>query len=131
MTESVGNNEIWQIWNLPSKVHFCNNKHNRHNQKCFQCRLKLKNPVSANYETKNTSTFQLFHCQQIQSLLITLYVLCFLSRKTNIHVNFGNVLWVAFCILSGSISLVKYPVLPSFVVITDKLKFYVHCILFP
>jgi hypothetical protein len=24
MTESVGNNEIWQILNLPSKVHFCN-----------------------------------------------------------------------------------------------------------
>jgi hypothetical protein len=24
MTESVGNKEIWQIWNLPSKVNFCN-----------------------------------------------------------------------------------------------------------
>jgi hypothetical protein len=33
----------------------------------------LKNPVSANYKTKNTGTFQLFHCQQTQSLLITLY----------------------------------------------------------
>jgi hypothetical protein len=32
-----------------------------------------KNSVSANYETKNTSTFQLFHCQQTQSLLIMLY----------------------------------------------------------
>jgi hypothetical protein len=26
-----------------------------------------------NYETKNTSNFQLFRCQQTQSLLITMY----------------------------------------------------------
>jgi hypothetical protein len=31
----------------------------------------LKHPVSANYETKNTNIFQLFHCQQTQSLLIS------------------------------------------------------------
>jgi hypothetical protein len=42
--------------------------HIRHNQKS-----QVKNPASANYDTKNTSTFQLFHCQQTQSLLITLY----------------------------------------------------------
>jgi hypothetical protein len=36
---------------------------------------QVKNPVSPNYETKNTSTFQLFHCQQTQSLLITPYYL--------------------------------------------------------
>jgi hypothetical protein len=29
----------------------------------------------------------------------------------NIQVNFANVLWVAFLIPSGSLSLVKYPVL--------------------
>jgi hypothetical protein len=33
----------------------------------------MSSQVSANYDTKNTSTFQLFHCQQTQSLLITLY----------------------------------------------------------
>jgi hypothetical protein len=37
---------------------------------------QIKKPVSANYETKNTSTFPLFHCQQTQSLLITLYMFC-------------------------------------------------------
>jgi hypothetical protein len=38
------------------------------------------------------------------------YVLRFLNEKTNIHVSVANVLWVAFLILSGSLSLVKYPV---------------------
>jgi hypothetical protein len=32
------------------------------------------------------------------------------NQKTNIHVNFANVWWVAFSIPSGSFSLVKYPV---------------------
>jgi hypothetical protein len=31
------------------------------------------------------------------------------KSKTNIHVTFVNVLWAAFLILSGSLSLVKYP----------------------
>jgi hypothetical protein len=31
--------------------------------------------------------------------------LWFLNQKTNIHVNFGNVLWVEFSIPSGSLSL--------------------------
>jgi hypothetical protein len=61
MTESVGNNEIWQIWNLPWTIHFCNNINITDITKSvFQCRLKLKTPVSANYETKNTSTFNCF-----------------------------------------------------------------------
>jgi hypothetical protein len=38
------------------------------------------------------------------------YVLCFLNQKTKIKANFANVLWVAFLILSGSLSLMKYPV---------------------
>jgi hypothetical protein len=33
----------------------------------------MSSQVSANYDTKNTSTFQLFRCQQTQLLLITLY----------------------------------------------------------
>jgi hypothetical protein len=44
------------------------------------------------------------------------HVLCFLNQKTNVHINFGNVLWVAFSIPSGSLSvlsLVKYPVLTN------------------
>jgi hypothetical protein len=32
---------------------------------------KLKHPISANYETKKHQYFQLFHCQQTQSLLTT------------------------------------------------------------
>jgi hypothetical protein len=35
---------------------------------------------------------------------------CFLNQKRKIHVNFANVLWVAFSIPSGSSSLAKYPV---------------------
>jgi hypothetical protein len=31
------------------------------------------------------------------------HVLCFLNQKTNIHVNFANVLWVAFSIASSSL----------------------------
>jgi hypothetical protein len=38
------------------------------------------------------------------------HVLCFLNQKTKIHVNFANVLWVAFSVPSGSLSFVKYPV---------------------
>jgi hypothetical protein len=38
----------------------------------------------------------------------------FLNQTTNIHVNFANVLWVAFSIPSDSLSLVKYPVLLLF-----------------
>jgi hypothetical protein len=34
----------------------------------------------------------------------------FFKSKNNVHVNFGNVLWVAFSISSGPLSLVKYPV---------------------
>jgi hypothetical protein len=34
----------------------------------------------------------------------------FFKSKNNVHVNFGNVLWVAFSIPSGPLSLVKYPV---------------------
>jgi hypothetical protein len=37
-------------------------------------------------------------------------VLCFLNQKTEIYVNSANVLWVAFSIPSGSLSLVKNPV---------------------
>jgi hypothetical protein len=35
------------------------------------------------------------------------HVLCFLNQKTNVHINFGNVLWVAFSIPSGSLSLIS------------------------
>jgi hypothetical protein len=45
----------------------------------------MSSQVSANYETKNTSTFQLFHCQQTQSLLITLhfsYYTGFITKST-------------------------------------------------
>jgi hypothetical protein len=74
MTESVGNNEIWQICNLPSKVHFCNSINiTGITKNVFNVVSSKKNPVRTKYETKNTSTFQLFHCQQTQSLLITLY----------------------------------------------------------
>jgi hypothetical protein len=31
-----------------------------------------------------------------------------LDEKTNIYVNFANVLWVAFSVPSGSLSFVKY-----------------------
>jgi hypothetical protein len=34
----------------------------------------------------------------------------FLNQKTIFHVNFVNVLWVAFSIPSDSLSLLKYPV---------------------
>jgi hypothetical protein len=34
----------------------------------------------------------------------------YVYQKRNIHVNFANVLWVAFSIPSGSLSHVKYPV---------------------
>jgi hypothetical protein len=54
---------------------------------------QVKNPVSANYETKNTSTFQLFHCQQTQSLLITL---CF---KQTLCTTVGSALTLIFFVL--------------------------------
>jgi hypothetical protein len=38
-----------------------------------------------------------------------LTVLCFLKQKIEIRVNFGNVLWVAFSIPSGSLLLVESP----------------------
>jgi hypothetical protein len=38
----------------------------------------------------------------------------FFESKNNIHVYFGNVLWVAFSIPSGPLSLVKYPVYPVY-----------------
>jgi hypothetical protein len=40
----------------------------------------------------------------------TVQLLYFLNQKTNIYVNFANVLCVAFSIPSGSLPLVKYPV---------------------
>jgi hypothetical protein len=81
MTESVGNNEIWQICNLPSKVHFCNSINiTGITKNVFNVVSSKKNPVRTKYETKNTSTFQLFHCQQTQSLLITLYFPFFLGN---------------------------------------------------
>jgi hypothetical protein len=38
------------------------------------------------------------------------YVLCFFKSKNITHVNFANVLWVAFSVLSGLLSLVEYAV---------------------
>jgi hypothetical protein len=40
----------------------------------------------------------------------TIMFYAFLNQKRNIHVNFANVLWVAFSIPSRLLSLVKYPV---------------------
>jgi hypothetical protein len=48
-------------------------------------------------------------CQTLRNSTAN-YILCFLNKKTNIHVNFVNVLWVAFSILSDSLSLLKYHV---------------------
>jgi hypothetical protein len=78
MTESVGNNEIWQILNLPTKVNFCNSIN-------ITCITKnVFNVISSEkirsvrgqcqLLDKNHQYFQLFHCQQTQSLLITLYM---------------------------------------------------------
>jgi hypothetical protein len=55
-------------------------------------------------------TFHLTKRMEFMSKFTNLhYVLCFLNQKTKIHVNFANVLWVAFSSPSGSLSLVKYP----------------------
>jgi hypothetical protein len=73
MTESVGNNEIWQICNLPWKVHFCN-RINRTDLSKNILNLNLKNPVSANYGTKTSILFSCFianklsHCSIVQFL---------------------------------------------------------------
>jgi hypothetical protein len=45
---------------------------------------------------------------KIYETAVTMFYV-FLNQKTNIRVNFGNVLWVAFSISSGSLLLVKYP----------------------
>jgi hypothetical protein len=45
---------------------------------------------------------------QVNDVYVKIYEtaqLCFLNQQTNIHVNFANVLWVAFSIPSGSLSL--------------------------
>jgi hypothetical protein len=46
-------------------------------------------------------------CQNLGNCTVN-YVLGFLNQKTNVHVSFANVLWVAFSIPSGSLSLVIF-----------------------
>jgi hypothetical protein len=48
------------------------------------------------------------------------YVLCFLNQKTNIHVNFANVLWVAF---SNSVGLIITREIPCIGLLEKKCKF--------
>jgi hypothetical protein len=51
-----------------------------------------------------------------------LTVLCFLNQKTNVHVNFRNILlWVAFSIPLGSLSLLKYPAYQNHFKISKKM----------
>jgi hypothetical protein len=80
MTESVGNNDICQILNLPSKIHFCNTrsiKITSITKNVFKIVSNLKNPASANYESKNTSTFQFLHCQQVDHAVLKFFFFFF------------------------------------------------------
>jgi hypothetical protein len=63
MTESVGNNEIWQIWNLPSKNHFCNSNSINITKNVFDVvssTYQLKTSVQCELSDKKTPTF--FNC---------------------------------------------------------------------
>jgi hypothetical protein len=68
--------------------------------------------MQANILPKNLSFFHISF-NQANGVYVKIYelALCsmFLNQKTKIHVNFANVLWVAFSSPSGSLSLVKYP----------------------
>jgi hypothetical protein len=80
MTESVGNNDICQILNLPSKIHFCNTrsiKITSITKNVFKIVSNLKNPASANYESKNTRTFQFLHCQQVDHAVLKFFFFFF------------------------------------------------------
>jgi hypothetical protein len=58
------------------------------------------------YIFPKTLRFFTISFNQANDVNVTLYE----TAHTNIHVNFGNVLGVAFSIPSGSLSLVKYSV---------------------
>jgi hypothetical protein len=69
--------------------------------------LPLRVYADNKYFPKNSS-FLTISFNQANDVYVKIYetaqltVLGFLNQKTNIHVNFGNVLWVAFPIPSGS-----------------------------